>query len=930
VKKVRITKNQLEKIVLDEQTDSTTVVQRALDYNLDIKKSEKTENPLEGRKTWDELYPNPTDTQKEQIEFIKKKFKSNYVPEILSSVTYSGKPMTSFNMLLLDIAKAIEEKTGLDIEITGGNDYYHLKRKTSRHKRGGALDFVIKGDSNSDENQKKVEKAIIDIIMEQNFPHIGFLNEFKISTGGSGGHFHISLGPPTEASYYHFINRKGEVEDGEDREYKLTPDIKKPEGGVSFDKKLNRINQWRKDGELVKVDIKPLEIIIPEPMEHPLEATTMPEKLPWKELSQLERKYFRQKKINKQKYEEDRIKNPLHDMEDNIYFQQLNKNNIKSESFKFNKKKILNEGIKESWNSLVSLARREGKETLTAIKIIKKLLSDKEVTSEEIKFLKSQSVDIAKIVGVMSLGAVSMAIPIALEKILNKWGISIMPKNQTEEKEEEPVESFKFNKKMIKEGIRNYLSNTVKDIKEKNRLKEMSNFEKQIYFYQKGYDVLDKRFKDYINDFRYYYSVVNKQELSHITNEEILRFLTKHYLKDIEPRLSGLYQHKILAHGTKDLSSLDVVDIDKFIGSGSHNPGHFGKGFYLSSDRNVARHYGATQPIVLNKVERPFYIIPGDKNYYGSHDFDGMQIRVKIDLSNLPSEAIEMMDDKSHLYNVISDGKSYNEVGYAQGIPQLDKSWKQNGINDAKKDLEHKLKTHYQIEERYIKDILDNAEIEIEPLKDFAGLTGSKTVDNVYNQGKHDLIVTNKNTSGIGNERFMDAEVAVKDPTQIVSLFPSYDIIIRSDLGSMDRDVTNPSIHSESIDHHNKSKIIYSAVVLDEDSKNNLLSYVSQYVDIPFDWKGLGEHMTIAFKQELPPHLKKDLDEVVSLTVKSIGISDDAIAVEVEGYPSQKEIPHITVAIPPEGRPVNSNNIKDWQPVEGQLIVKGKVSEIRT
>ncbi len=138
------------------------------------------------------------------------------MPEILSSVTYSGKPMTSFNMLLLDIAKAIEEKTGLDIEITGGNDYYHLKRKTSRHKRGGALDFVIKGSSNGNENQKKVEKAIIDIIMEQNFPHIGFLNEFKISTGGSGGHFHISLGPPTEASYYHFINRKGEVEDGEE------------------------------------------------------------------------------------------------------------------------------------------------------------------------------------------------------------------------------------------------------------------------------------------------------------------------------------------------------------------------------------------------------------------------------------------------------------------------------------------------------------------------------------------------------------------------------------------------------------------------------------------------------------------------------------------------------------------------------------------
>ena len=66
MKKVRITKDQLEKIVLGEQSDSTTVVQRALDYNLDIKKSENTDNPLSGRKTWDELYPNPTDKQKEQ------------------------------------------------------------------------------------------------------------------------------------------------------------------------------------------------------------------------------------------------------------------------------------------------------------------------------------------------------------------------------------------------------------------------------------------------------------------------------------------------------------------------------------------------------------------------------------------------------------------------------------------------------------------------------------------------------------------------------------------------------------------------------------------------------------------------------------------------------------------------------------------------
>ena len=64
-------------------------------------------------------------------------------------------------------------------------------------------------------------------------------------------------------------------------------------------------------------------------------------------------------------------------------------------------------------------------------KICKKILAKKDVTKEEIKFLKEQSKDLGKIIGVMALGSVSMAIPIALEKILNKkYGISIMPSSQ--------------------------------------------------------------------------------------------------------------------------------------------------------------------------------------------------------------------------------------------------------------------------------------------------------------------------------------------------------------------------------------------------------------------------------------------------------------------------------------------------------------------
>jgi len=474
---------------------------------------------------------------------------------------------------------------------------------------------------------------------------------------------------------------------------------------------------------------------------------------------------------------------------------------------------------------------------------------------------------------------------------------------------------------MIKEGVLDYLKTTVKDIREENRLKNFSPFEKQIYFYQKGYDKTDKRLQQYINDFRYYYKAVHDQSVKNLKNKEILNFLTKHYYEDIMPTLSGLFKNKILSHGSNDLKSLDVIDIDKHIGSGSKNKGHYGKGFYLTSSRKASKHYGLTQPIVLNDINKPFYIIPGYESYYDAPDFEGMDIRVRVNLSDLPPEEIENFDHE------LKGGKPYYQVAHAQGVPKLDKSWKQNGIKNAKIDLYHKLENHFQIGNVAIKKLLDNAEITIKELPGFAGLTGSKVVDNAYQEGKYDLIVTNKNTSGVGADRFMDSEVVVKDPTQVVSLFPNYDLITMSDLSSLSRDLTNPAIHNESAEK--KEKILYSAVVLNEESRNKLLALMRLCVEVPEDWKRLAHHMTIVFKEGLPEELRDDLNEDVTLTVKSIGVSDGAIAASVEGYPSTKDNPHITLAIPPNGKPDNSNYIEDWKDVEDEILLQGKVSEIK-
>ncbi len=247
-------------------------------------------------------------------------------------------------------------------------------------------------------------------------------------------------------------------------------------------------------------------------------------------------------------------------------------------------------------------------------------------------------------------------------------------------------------------------------MREENRLKNFSPFEKQIYFYQKGYDKTDKRLQQYINDFRYYYKAVYDQSVKNLKNKEILNFLTKHYYEDIKPNI----------------------------------------------------------------------------------------------------------DNSDMIFKVGGD-------------PKL--------------------------------------------------------------------------------------------------LFPNYNLITMSDLSSINRDLTNPAIHNES--EEKKEKILYSAVVLDEDSRDKLLALLRLCVDVPEDWKLLGHHMTIIFKEGLPEELKDDLNEDVTLTVRSIGVSDDAIAVGVEGYPSTKDNPHITLAIPPDGKPVNSNEIEDWREVEDEILLNGKVSEIR-
>jgi len=88
------------------------------------------------------------------------------------------------------------------------------------------------------------------------------------------------------------------------------------------------------------------------------------------------------------------------------------------------------------WGGIKSIGKafkRESEETKAASKILMKIVKGKDVTHEEIKFLKDQSVDLGKAMAIIGIQAVpwsSIAI-IAIEKVGHKHGFTIFPKEQT-------------------------------------------------------------------------------------------------------------------------------------------------------------------------------------------------------------------------------------------------------------------------------------------------------------------------------------------------------------------------------------------------------------------------------------------------------------------------------------------------------------------
>ena len=126
---------------------------------------------------------------------------------------------------------------------------------------------------------------------------------------------------------------------------------------------------------------------------------------------------------------------------------------------------------------------------------------------------------------------------------------------------------------------------------------------------------------------------------------------------------------------------------------------------------------------------------------------------------------------------------------------------------------------------------------------------------------------------------------------------------------------------------NNKDKVLYSAVVIDKESKDKLMNALAS--KLPEGWKVFAHHMTIVFGKGLED--KSEIGKTVTLTATELGLSDKAMAVKVEGYHTNNKIPHVTVAVNTAegGKPFNSNQIKDWHSLDETLELHGVVTEIK-
>ena len=109
----------------------------------------------------------------------------------------------------------------------------------------------------------------------------------------------------------------------------------------------------------------------------------------------------------------------------------------------------------------------------------------------------------------------------------------------------------------------------------------------------------------------------------------------------------------------------------------------------------------------------------------------------------------------------------------------------------------------------------------------------------------------------------------------------------------------------------------YYGVFLLKSEKERLKNMFWDILSMPYleGWKMYSDHCTLLHHTNQDQSSRKYLDMVIGHPIKfnviGFGVSEYCLAAMVD-LPSQNEISHITLAVAPGHKPVESNDIEDW------------------
>jgi len=140
-----------------------------------------------------------------------------------------------------------------------------------------------------------------------------------------------------------------------------------------------------------------------------------------------------------------------------------------------------------------------------------------------------------------------------------------------------------------------------------------------------------------------------------------------------------------------------------------------------------------------------------------------------------------------------------------------------------------------------------------------------------------------------------------------------------------------------------KGANIHSGVVLNSNSRQDLFDLAKSH--LPEDWAPVDEcrlelcrgplarPLSTVDRRDIAEDLKAQLQRLrigtsVELTVVSLGVSDNVIAVGVIGLPALSKSPHVIVALAPGASEGAGHHIKVWKPWDSEpLVLRGVVAQ---